>query len=355
MAISGLFQKKQPAVLGLDISSTSVKLLELSRSGAGYRVESYSVIPLQPGAVVEKNIAEQEAVAEAVRKAVQKSKTKLTHAAVAVSGSAVITKIIEMPAGLDGDAMDAQIRQEADQYIPYPIEEVALDFEILGPSPGRSDQVDVLLAACRSENVDARKDVLEDAELIARVVDVEAYAMERAFSLILPQLGGGEDSTVAIVDIGATVTTLNVLHGGKMIYTREQLFGGKQLTEEIQRRYGLSNEEAGLAKKQGGLPDDYESEVLGPFKDAVVQQIVRSLQFFFSSSDFNEVDYIVLAGGVSSMEGLSDLVQAKVGTPTTVANPFAAMSVTSKVNPMDLSNDAPALMIATGLALRSFD
>ena len=355
MAISGLFQKKQPAVLGLDISSTSVKLLELSRSGSGYRVESYAVRPLPPSAVVEKNIAEQEAVADAIRRAIQQSKTKLTHAAVAVAGSAVITKIIEMPAGLDGDGMDNQIRQEADQYIPYPIDEVALDFEVLGPSPVKADMVEVLLAACRSENVDSRKDVLEDAELIAKVVDVEAYAMERAFSLILPQLGGGEDSTVAIVDIGATVTTLNVLHGGKMIYTREQLFGGKQLTEEIQRRYGLSNEEAGLAKKQGGLPDDYESEVLGPFKDAVVQQVVRSLQFFFSSSEYNEVDYIVLAGGVASMDGLSELVEEKLGTQTTVANPFATMSVASRVNAMDLSNDAPALMIATGLAMRSFD
>jgi type IV pilus assembly protein PilM len=355
MAISGLFQKKQPAVLGLDISSTSVKLLELSRSGSGYRVESYAVRPLPPSAVVEKNIVEQEAVADALRRAVQQSKSKLVHAAVAVAGSAVITKIIEMPAGLDGDAMDSQIRQEADQYIPYPIDEVALDFEVLGPADGRPDLVEVLLAACRSENVDSRKDVLEDADLIAKIVDVEAYAMERAFSLILSQLGGGEDSTVAIVDIGATVTTLNVLHGGKMIYTREQLFGGKQLTEEIQRRYGLSNEEAGLAKKQGGLPDDYEHEVLSPFKDAVVQQVVRSLQFFFSSSEYNEVDYIVLAGGVASMDGLSEIVHEKLGTPTTVANPFASMSISPRVNVMDLSNDAPAMMIATGLALRSFD
>ena len=355
MAISGLFQRKQPPVLGLDVSSTSVKLLELSRSAAGYRVESYSVKPLPPSAVVEKNIAEQDAVADAISRAVQQSKTKLKHAAVAVAGSAVITKIIEMPAGLDGDALDLQIRMEADQYIPYPIDEVALDFEVIGAVPGQAQRVEILLAACRSENVDSRKEAIEDAELIASVVDVEAYAMERAFSLILPQLGGGEDSVVAIVDVGATMTTLNVLHGGKIIYTREQLFGGKQLTEEIQRRYGLSNEEAGLAKKQGGLPDDYESEVLQPFKDAVVQQITRSLQFFFSSSDFNEVDYIVLAGGVASMEGLSDLVQGKLGTPTTVANPFANMSVASRINPVDLSNDAPALMIATGLALRSFD
>jgi type IV pilus assembly protein PilM len=355
MAISGLFQKKQQAVLGLDISSTSVKLLELSRTSSGYRVESYGVRPLPLTAVVEKNIAEQDAVADAIRKVIVQSKTKLKHVAVAVAGSAVITKVIEMPAGLDDDALDMQIRMEADQYIPYPIDEVALDFEVLGVSENRGDMVEVLLAACRSENVDSRKEVLEAAELVTKVVDVEAYAMERAFMLILPQLGGGEDSTVAIVDIGASMTTLNVIHGGKIIYTREQLFGGKQLTEEIQRRYGLSNEEAGLAKKQGGLPDDYEEEVLKPFKDAVVQQITRSLQFFFSSSEYNEVDYIVLAGGVASMDGLSELVQEKLGTPATVANPFANMSVASRINAVDLSNDAPALMIATGLAMRSFD
>src|SRR5690606_36665196 len=141
----------------------------------------------------------------------------------------------------------------------------------------------------------------------------------------------------------------------RTIYTREQLFGGKQLTEEIQRRYGLSNEEAGLAKKQGGLPDDYESEVLAPFKDAVVQQVTRSLQFFFSSSQYNDVDHIVLAGGVASMEGLPELIEEKLGTQTSVANPFANMTVSPKVNAVSLANDAPSLMIATGLALRSFD
>lgn len=354
MGLFGLGKKKQTAVLGLDISSTSVKLLELSRSGGAYRVESYGVKPLPPNAVVEKNITDVEAVSEALSKLVIQAKTKTKKSAVAVAGSAVITKIIEMPSGLVDDAMDVQIRLEADQYIPYPLEEVSIDFEILGPSPNNADQVDVLLAACRSENVDVREEVLIASELEPFIVDVEAYCMERAFSLIAPQLEGGDDSMVAVVDIGATMTTLSVLHNGKTIYTREQLFGGKQLTEKIQRRYGLSNEEAGLAKKQGGLPDDYESEVLQPFKEAVVQQVTRSLQFFFSSSQHNEVDYIVLAGGVASMDGLSELVQEKLGTPATVANPFASMSVSSKVNSVALSNDAPALMIATGLALRSF-
>lgn len=355
MGILSFLEKKARPVIGLDISSTSVKLLELSRSGDRYRVESYTVKALPPNAVVEKNIADPAAVAEVVRSMVKQSKTKLKHAAVAVAGSAVITKMIDMPADLNDDAMESQIAAEADQYIPFPLEEVALDFEVQGISPRNPDQVEVLLAACRRENVEVRQQVLADSDLIAEKVDIEAYCMERAFELIAEQLEDQEGQVVAIIDIGATMTTLSVLVDGKTVYTREQLFGGRQLTEEIQRRYGLSREEAGLAKKQGGLPDDYEMEVLTPFKDAVVQQVTRSLQFFFSASQYNDVDYIILAGGVASLEGLVGLIEEKLGTQTVVANPFARMSVSSRVNAVSLANDAPALMIVTGLAMRSFD
>jgi type IV pilus assembly protein PilM len=355
MGILSFLDKKAKPVIGLDISSTSVKLLELSRSGDRYRVESYTVKALPPNAVVEKNIADPAAVAEVVRSMVKQSKTKLKHAAVAVAGSAVITKMIDIPIDLNDDAMESQIAAEADQYIPFPLEEVALDFEVQGISPRNPDQVEVLLAACRRENVEVRQQVLADSELIAEKVDIEAYCMERAFELIAEQLEDQEGQVVAIIDIGATMTTLSVLVDGKTVYTREQLFGGRQLTEEIQRRYGLSREEAGLAKKQGGLPDDYEMEVLTPFKDAVVQQVTRSLQFFFSASQYNDVDYIILAGGVASLEGLVGLIEEKLGTQTVVANPFARMSVSSRVNAVSLANDAPSLMIVTGLAMRSFD
>ena len=350
----GLFNKRSVTVVGLDISSSSVKLLELSQNGDRYRVESYAVASLPPNAVVEKNINEVDGVAEAVRKAIESSKTKIKNASVAVAGSAVITKVIQMDGSLNDDQMESQIALEADQYIPYPLDEVAIDFEVQNITEDNEEQVDVLLAACRRENVELRVDALDMAGIVAKIVDVEAYAMERAFGLVSSQMDHDDQTTVAIVDIGATMTTLSVLTGGKTVYTREQLFGGKQLTEEIQRRYGLSADEAGIAKKQGGLPDDYESEVLDPFKDAVVQQVTRSLQFFFSSSQYNDVDYIVLAGGVASMAGLGDLVQDKLGTPSIVANPFANMTIAPKVNAMALSNDAPSLMIACGLALRSF-
>jgi len=354
--VFGLIGKKKDTLLGIDISSSSVKLLELSKNGEKYRVESYAVEPLPENSVVEKNINDVELVGEVVKKVFAKSRTSTKLAAVAVAGSAVITKTIQMGAGLSDQELENQITVEADQYIPYPLDEVSIDFEVLGESETGADQVDVLLAACRKENVELREDVLEIGGLNARVVDIEAYAIERAFNLIDAQVDNdAEDQTIAIVDVGSTMTTLSVLANTKTIYTREQLFGGRQLTEEIQRRYGLSVEEAGLAKKQGGLPDDYEREVLGPFKDAVVQQVARSLQFFFSSSQYNEVDYVVLAGGVASIHGIVELVQEKIGLKTIVANPFVEMTLSSKVNASALSNDAPSLMIACGLAMRSFD
>src|SRR5690606_2139537 len=306
--VLGLFGKKANSLLGIDISSTSVKLIELSNNNGRYRVESYAVEPLPQNSVVEKNINDPQAVGEAVKRVVAKSRTSLRTAAVAVAGSAVITKTIQMPAGLNERDLESQITIEADQYIPYPLDEVAIDFEVLGPSEVNPEQVDVLLAACRKENVEMREDVLEIAGLRAKVIDVEAYAMERAFELVATQLTDlGDEPVIAVVDVGATMTTLSVLAEGKTIYTREQLFGGKQLTDEIQRRYGLSQEEAGMAKKQGGLPDDYELEVLQPFKEAVVQQVSRSLQFFFSSSHYNEVDCVVLAGGTASIPGISEM------------------------------------------------
>ncbi len=356
MGLADLFKPKKPPVLGLDISSTAVKLLELGKSGDRLRVESYAVEPLPPNSVIEKNISDVEAVGEAIKRAVKRSGSRTKFAAAAVAGSAVITKTVSMPANLSEDELEQQIQLEADQYIPYPLEEVNLDFEVLGPTENDPERVDVLLAASRSENVDVRVAAIELAGLKAKIIDVEAYAIENAFQLLAPQLPEqGIDQTIAVVDVGATMTTLNVMHDLKTIYTREQVFGGKQLTEEIQRRYGLSYEEAGMAKRQGGLPDNYVPEVLEPFMEAMAQQVSRSLQFFFSSNQYSSVDHIVLAGGSAMIPGIDELIADKLGVHTSIANPFANMTLASRVKAQSLSNDAPALMIACGLALRSFD
>lgn len=351
-----LFNRKQPTVLGIDISTAAVKVLELSKTGARYRVESYAVAPLPQDAIIDKNIANVDVIADVIKTAVKQSGSRNKQACVAVAGSAVMTKMISMPASLSDEDMEEQILIEADQYVPYSLDEVRLDFEVQKGSEDNREMVDVLLAASRRENVDDRVDALAKAGLKAKIVDVEAFAMENSFTLLADQLPDAiEGQTVAIADIGATMSTLNVLHDCRTVYTRDQGFGGKQLTEEIQRRYGLSYEEAGLAKKHGGLPDNYITDVLEPFKKAIVQQIARSLQFFVSSSANRGVDSIVLAGGCSSIPGLEKLVEQNLGVQAFVANPFINMALSSKVKPQSLSNDAPAMMIACGLALRSFN
>lgn len=351
-----LFKRKKPDLLGIDISTAAVKLLELVRSGSGFRVESYGVVPFPRDAMADKNIANIEAIGTAIRTAVKQSGTKLKHAAVAVPGSAVITKLISMPASLSEDELEAQIELEADQYIPYALDEVSLDFVVQGLNDKNSEMVDVLLVASRKENVGDRVAALESGGLKAEIVDVESYALENACLLITDQLPDrGDDQVIAIADVGATMTTLNVVHNHRIIYTREQGFGGRQLTEEIQRRYGLSEEEAGLAKKHGGLPDNYVPEVLEPFRVALGQQIGRSLQFFLSSGTHRSVEYVILAGGCASIPEIDHYVEETLGIPTLAANPFRNMTLAARVNQQNLAADAPALMTACGLALRSFD
>jgi len=350
------FKKKSNPLVGIDISATAIKLLELSKSGGTYRVESYAVEPVPANSVVDKNITDMDAVGEAIGRAVKRSGTKLKTAAAAVAGSSVITKIITMPADLSEADLESQIELEADQYIPFPLEEVAMDFEVIGPTAENPDRVDVLLAASRSENVDLRVATLEIGGLDVKLIDVEAFALENTVAMLAKdQLGGGDEQIIAVADIGSSVMTFSVLENLKIIYSREQQFGGAQLTEEIQRRYGLSFEEAGLAKKQGGLPDNYGPEVLEPFKDSIVQQISRAQQFFYSSSSITNTDHLILAGGCSSTEGIAELVESKIGIPTIVANPFTNMSLSAKVPAQTLANDAPALMISCGLALRGVE
>lgn len=349
-----LFKKKSKAVLGIDISSSSIKLLELSRSGNQYRVERYASRPLPEGAVVEKNISNLEAVGEEVEKLASLAKTPTVKAAVAVSGSAVITKTIEMNASLTDAEMENQITVEADQYIPYPLDEVAIDFERQRPSKKNEGMVEVLLAACKKENVDSRVEALEVGGFETQYVDIEAYAMERAFRLLCEQMELDNSGIVAILDIGATMTTIYILKDGVSIYTREQVFGGARLSQSVQSHYGLTAAEAEKAIIANELPESYAAEVLEPFKEELAEQLSRSLQFFFSSSQYNDVDLIVLAGGVASTAGLAEMLKDALGTKTVVANPFAKMVVGSKVNKAQLKNDAASLMMACGLAMRGF-
>ena len=349
-----LYRKPNKGLVGVDISSTTVKLLELSVKNGRYWVESYAVMPLPENSVVEKSILNPEAVGDALERDVNLANPHTMNVAIAVPTSMVINKIIEMDADMTAEEREVQIRMDAEQYIPFPLDEVSLDFEVLSDKLANPNRANVLLVATRTENVDTRVEVLELASLSAKIADVESYAIERAFSVFADTLPMGAN-TVGILDIGHTMTTLSVMQKGKIIYTREQVFGGRQLTQDVQSRYGLSFEEAGRAKKERTLPDDYDTEVLEPFLDAVVQQAARSLQFFFSSSQFNEIDHILLAGGNANIPGLAKLLQQKLGYRVTIANPFLQMGFSPQIDIKKIENDASSLMVACGLALRSFD
>ena len=347
------FSRKSAPILGIDISETAVKLLELSQRGSNYQVESYAVEPIAPNSVTEKTINDIDQVGETIASVVEKSGTKTKNAAVCVAGSSVITKVINMPSGLSDDDMEVQIQIEADQHIPFPLDQVSIDFEVVEEPEEDSENVKVLLAAARSEIVDNCVASLDLGGLKAKVVDIEAFTIENSIEWISKKFPSGvSKDVIAVADIGSRSTTFSVLEDLKVVYSRDEAFGGVQLTEEIQRRYGMSFEEAAIAKKAGSLPDDYETEVLEPFKENLISEISRALQFFYSSSQTTDIDILVIAGGCASISNLAGLIESKLEIKTIIANPFSEMTISPKVNKKILANDAPSLMIACGLAMR---
>lgn len=351
-------QTKTPPLIGVDISTSSIKMVELSEApkNAGYIVERYAIEPLPKDAVSDGNINNLDAVSESLQRAWKRLGGRIKNVSLALPAAAVITKKILLPAGMREEDLEYQVESEANQYIPFALEEVNLDFQVIGPAPGNAEELEVLLAASRKANVEDRVAAAQAAGLKAVVVDVEPYAAEMAFEQIRAQLpDGAVDKCVALIDIGATVMNVNVLRNGQSVYTRDQQIGGDQLTQQIQAAFGLSAEDAESAKRNGGLPDNYESDVLSPFRENVVMEIARALQFFFTSTQYNEVDYIVLAGGCAVLPGLDDAVATRTQVSTMVANPFALMTLSSRIKPRQLQADAPSLIIACGLAMRRFD
>jgi len=354
-------------MLGLDISSSSVKLLELSYFNSRVQIETYAIAPLPDQAVVERKVQDPVQVGETIRLMIEHIQPSTRNTITAVSGASVITRKIQMSASLSPSEMEAQIIVEADQFITFPINEVAIDFEVISPSTEPVKPVadnpkkrDVLLVACRLETVEHLQSALEHGGLLPKVIDVENYAIERAVSLLRPHLNlEAADPLIAVVDIGVTLTNLSVLHRDETIYSRDQTFGGKQLTDGIMQHFNISYTAAEAAKKKGGLP----REILQPFQQTALQQINRALQLFYSSTAYRlyssdshrHIDYILLTGGSSSTEGLAPTLQTHLKTPTSVANPFVIASINDRINRAALDHDAPALMTAFGLAMRGFN
>lgn len=344
-------------MLGLDISSTSVKLVELVDAGTGqYRVERYAIEPLPRDAVTDGNIANLEGVADTIRRAWKRLGTTTRNVAMALPASAVITKKILLPANLREQEMEIQVESEANQYIPFALEEVNLDFQVIGPAPNSSEDVEVMIAASRKEKIEDRVACAEAAELKPMVMDVESFAAQAAYHLACAQLpNSAQDQIVAFVDIGANSTKFTFFRNEDILYAREQAFGGGQLTRDIMRIYGMSAEEAENLKRSDAPPDNYEPELLTPFLDALALEVSRALQFFFTSTPHTQVNFILLSGGGAMIEGIEAAVTSKTQVETQRANPFVSMAASPKIKGKRLQGDAPALMVACGLALRRFD
>lgn len=352
-----IFGSKARALIGVDISSSSVKMVELASDGKdGYRVERYTIEVLPKDVVSDGNIVNLEAAAESVKRAWKKLATSTRHVAIALPASSVITKKIIVPAGQREEELELQVESEANQYIPFALEEVNLDFQVLGPAPSSPDEIEVLIAASRKEKVEDRVAVAEAAGLKPMVMDVESYAVLSSFELIEKQFpDGGKGQIIALVDVGANVMNLTVLRNDQQLYTREQAFGGNQLTQDIARHYGMSFEEAEAAKRSNNLPDNYEAELLRPYIESMALEVSRALQFFFTSTQFNQINHIVLSGGCAVIPGADEVVASRTQINTIVANPFADMVLSDRVRAKNLLTDASSLMVACGLALRRFD
>lgn len=350
-----LFKQKQRRLLGVDISSSSVKILELSHDGNQYTVEYFGTAQFPSSAVIEKDIRDVDAVAKAIRKAHVNSKSSTRAAAVAVAGSSVITKVIQMDADLLDHEIEAQIYGEADRYISYPIEEMNIDFEVLGVNEFDPHLVDILIAAARTENVNAHISALHQANLQPRIVGIEVYAIERAYQLLSNKPADQNDSaTSAIIDIGDEMSTITVLHAGNTIYMRDELFGGHQLTDMIMQHYRLTQSEAEKLKLSNEHPKDYQQAVLLPFKEELLQQIHRGLQFFNTSEQHRSIDAVFIAGGCANIPNIARAVAEKINTRTEIANPILDLPVHPRINKNSLIKYGPQLLIACGLAMRAF-
>jgi len=352
-----MFNPKARSLLGLDISSSSIKMVELAANGKeGYRVERYAIEVLPKDAMADGNVANMDGVVDCVKRAWKRMSTSTRNVAMALPASAVITKKIIVPAGLRNEELEVQVESEANQYIPFSIDEVNLDYQVIGPAPSVPDELEVLIAASKKDRVEDRVAVAEAAGLTATVMDVESLAALAAFELIERQLPeSGNNQIVALIDAGSNVMNVTMMRNGQQLYTREQAFGGGQLTQDIMRHYGMTYEDAEAAKRSGSLPEGYETELQIPFMEALALEISRALQFFFTSTQFNQIDHLVLAGGCAIMPGVEKMVATRTQINTIIANPFANMVLSGNIRAKNLLADSSSLMVACGLALRRFD
>jgi type IV pilus assembly protein PilM len=343
-------------MLGLDVSASSIKLVELSQDRAGtFTLEHCGIELLERGWISDGNVEKFDEVADATRRLISKSGSRAKDVAMALPTSVVISKKIILPGGLSEREMEVQVEAEAGQYIPFSLDEVSLDFCVIGPSSTSAGDVEVMISASRKEKIEDRQALAEAVGLHPVVLDVESYASRLAAGRIIGRLPrGGAGAMIALFEIGGVTSSMQVLNNDDQVYERDQIFGGTQLTQMLVRQYGFTLEEAESKKRSGDLPGDYESTVLEPFVESLAQEIERALKFFFTSTPHNRVDYVLLAGGTAGVPGLTEAVTRHTSFPCQVVNPFDGMGMGREVREKKMLREAPSYLTACGLAMRRF-
>ncbi len=353
--MESLFGMSPKSLLGIDIGTSAVKLLELEHGSGGNdfgRIKSMSVVPLPEGAVEGKQLVDPDAVVAALAEAVKLSGSSVRSVAAAVSGVTAITRILKLPANLKDREMEAEVEFEADKKIPQPLDEIRYDYDILGLSENDPESVDVLLVASREDVVGELTSMLELAGLRPAVIDVESYAINRCYNLLR---SNSEPECVAVIDIGASTIDFHVMTGETVTYTREYNFGGRVLTKALQAQYGLSFQEAEEMKLKGDWPRGAREDMVQDFLSSLTQEVRGALQIYRAAGKGEAISRLYLAGGCAAMPGVEAAIGEVLNIPVSVLNPLSGLKHARRIHDSSLEVIGPAMIIAFGLAMRRPD
>jgi type IV pilus assembly protein PilM len=350
MEFKNLLMQKSNNVIGLDIGTSSIKLIEIEESKGGHRLKNFGIGTLPKDAIVNGSIVNHDAVVSSIQQILSNLKIKTRDVVASISGHPVIIKKITMPVATD-EELEESIKFEAEQYIPFDLEEVNIDFQVLAVEEEKADQMNVMLVAAKKVMINDYTKVLADAGLTPVILDIDVFALENAFEINYPL---EEEQNAALIDVGASTININVIKGGLSAFTRDVFLGGNQITEDIQKQFGISFEEAETLKTSGDVNrDDFGGkEIVKQVCDNIASEIQKSLDFY-SSTTYESVNKIYLSGGCAKIPFMKDIIEEKLNVSTEVIDCIRTVKYDENVFDPDYIKDiSPLASVGIGLALR---
>ena len=353
--LSRWLKSTRSALVGIDIGSTCAQAILLVKKDEHYKIDLVVSVPIDSRLVVDSAIVDVHAVANLIKRIKDKLPKQVVHSVAAVSGFGVISKTIVLNSVQNDEELQAQIELEADSLFPFPLDEVSLDFEVLGTNQFNENKIDVLLTAARTELVTARASALELAGLAPKIMDVESYALGRAYCLVAHQVPDNEaNAPIALIDVGANMLTVAIVVAGRTVFVKEQAFGGEQLTQVIKHNNGVSRDEAESIKCSTDASEK-TTVSLHNFYQKMAQKIRRILQIYSSGNNASAISRIIFSGGCALGRDIQNILSNELEVKTVIAQPFKQCIFNDELDREKWAALAPRFMIACGLALRSLD